>query len=555
MEKVSALKTQEATIEALNRQLVEKVSALKEQETTIHNIHRSLVENEKGFIEQAENITKLRKIQIDNENKLCGREAQISILEVKMEEFAGKLNNSEAEKKSLEAQSAEKEKKLKDIYNKLATANSNLIQQKALVDYLESENRELGAELQTAKLSKAYRLSQCLTTEQLSLRKLIKVGYLLGVIIMPDFIKPLLHPLIRYYRTRKNSKTIPSLIDGDKVKVLHVVANFMLGGSSRLIADIVGDLDHFHHEVVTSAAPDEPVYPDIPVHVYPMGFNPSGVENLLELYDADIVHIHYWGDCDEPWYNAVYQLVKGRGCRVIENINTPVAPYIDEDIARYIYVSDYVKNTFGAKDGKSQTIYPGSDFELFSNDTIEDVSDDCIGMVYRLENDKLNLDSIKPFIEVVKRRPETKVIIVGGGSNQQAYESICKDEGVFDSFNFTGYVEYETLPYWYGKMSIFVAPVWKESFGQVSPFAMSMGIPVVGYDIGALSEINGRPDLLAEYGDSDALAEIVIDLLNDREQRLEIGNYNQKRAKDNFSLGAMTSGYKEIYDDLSGVNR
>jgi len=329
----------------------------------------------------------------------------------------------------------------------------------------------------------------------------------------------------------------------------------MLGGSSRLVADIVHNLDDYHHEVITSAAPVEPVYPEIPVHIYPQGLNVVKLNSFLDDYAADIVHIHYWGDVDEPWYDEIYQLIKDRNCKIIENINTPVEPYIDDSIDRYIYVSDYVKTVFGRQDGKAETIYPGSDFELFNNGQIEDIVDDCIGMVYRLENDKLNIDAINPFIEVVKKRPHTKVIIVGGGSNLEVYKRRCKDQGVLDNFTFTDYVAYETLPAWYKKFSLFVAPVWKESFGQVSPFAMSIGIPVVGYNIGALSEIIGKPELLAEYGNSEQLSDIIINLLNDRERRLDIGHYNQKRAKDMFSVQAMISAYKSIYNELKSEEK
>jgi glycosyltransferase involved in cell wall biosynthesis len=336
-----------------------------------------------------------------------------------------------------------------------------------------------------------------------------------------------------------------------KRRVLHVIANFFLGGSSRLVADIVyASSDHYQHQVVTSAAPTPAVYPDIPVHVYPMGFNPHDLTLVIEDYDPDLVHIHYWGDCDEPWYAAVYALIKDRRCRVIENINTPVAPYVGDAIDRYVYVSDYVKHNFPAETSKSLTIYPGSDFDLFKRKNLAEVPDDCIGMVYRLENDKLNLDSIQPFIETVKKRPQTKVIIVGGGSNLKAYQKACDDAGVLSSFTFTGYVDYETLPDWYRQFSIFVAPVWKESFGQVSPFAMSMGIPVVGYDIGAISEIIGTHDLLANAGDAQQLSDIITNLLDNRKQRLEIGEYNRQRAIELFSVQAMTHAYCDMYGQL-----
>jgi glycosyltransferase involved in cell wall biosynthesis len=97
-------------------------------------------------------------------------------------------------------------------------------------------------------------------------------------------------------------------------------------------------------------------------------------------------------------------------------------------------------------------------------------------------------------------------------------------------------------------MSISVAPVWKESFGQVSPFAMSMKIPVAGYHIGALPEILGSEDLLAE--DPDDLADIIVNLLEDRDRRIEIGQKNYLRVHERFSVEAMVAAYDKLYDQL-----
>ncbi|MBE0575133.1 MAG: methyltransferase domain-containing protein [Desulfuromonadales bacterium] len=336
-------------------------------------------------------------------------------------------------------------------------------------------------------------------------------------------------------------------------KVIHALANFMTGGSSRLVVDLFERLGHcYEQEVVTSYNPDPPSFTGLPIHEFPNRTNPDDILNYFEKVQPDLIHVHYWGDCDKPWYEQVFDATKKYGCKVIENINTPVEPFFADHIDRYTYVSDYVFHQFGKSDKKSLTIYPGSNFDIFKRDSINEVPNDCIGMVYRLEPDKLEEHAIDVFIKVVQSRPETKVLIVGGGTFLESYKKTVCNAGVLDSFNFTGYISYKDLPALYNQMSLFVAPVWKESFGQVSPFAMSTGIPVVGYDIGALSEIIGDKSLLAPPGDSCRLAEIIIDLLNNRERRIEIGRQNRERAHEKFSVEAMIEGYKSLYVELLG---
>jgi glycosyltransferase involved in cell wall biosynthesis len=121
-------------------------------------------------------------------------------------------------------------------------------------------------------------------------------------------------------------------------------------------------------------------------------------------------------------------------------------------------------------------------------------------------------------------------------------------QGVDERFVFTGYIAYEQLPEYYKKFSIFVAPVWSESFGQVSPFAMSMKIPVVGYNIGALPEILGSADCLRK--DPTKLAELIIGLLDDRQKRIEIGAANYNRVCDFFSIENMIRKYDLLYSRL-----
>jgi glycosyltransferase involved in cell wall biosynthesis len=289
--------------------------------------------------------------------------------------------------------------------------------------------------------------------------------------------------------------------------------------------------------------------------------NPSSILDELNRFTPDIVHVHYlghqrdeWGRQDWKWYDNAFKALEAYNCPVIENINIPTEPYISKRVTHYVYVSSYVEKEFGRPGHWNEVIYPGTDFTRFTRQNLADIPDNCIGMVYRLERDKINEESIRVFTEVVKRRKETRVLIVGGGTLLDHFRKAVEDAGLTENFIFTGYVSYDDLPQYYKMMSIFIAPVHKESFGQVSPMAMNMGIPVAGYHTGALPEIIADESLLAPPGDYKKLAEIVIDLLDDRERRLKTGAANHSRAVENFSVEAMIRSYQEIYTSLTMSN-
>lgn len=346
----------------------------------------------------------------------------------------------------------------------------------------------------------------------------------------------------------------PPPAQGYRPKVVHVIANFMTGGSSRLVVDLIENLgDCYDQSVVTSCIPSPPAYTGLHIDLYRSPADDRPFVDHFSRVKPDFIHVHYWGDCDEKWYAKAVTAAEELGIPVVENINTPIAPFQSPSVRRYVYVSDYVRHVFGRGLDDEITIYPGSDFSHFTRDEPLEGAEDCIGMVYRLERDKLSEQAIAPFIHAVRKRPQTRVLIVGGGSLLEPFRNAVEVEGLTGNFEFTGYVPYEELPDLYRRMAVFVAPVWKESFGQVSPFAMNMYIPVCGYDVGAIGEIIADPSLLAPAGDAERLADIVTRLLNSPEERSAAAANQHARAQSNFSLQAMIHSYRSLYKNMANV--
>jgi glycosyltransferase involved in cell wall biosynthesis len=360
------------------------------------------------------------------------------------------------------------------------------------------------------------------------------------------------------YRVRQHQPTPPA----SRPRILHVIENFFTGGSAQLVVDIVERLGHlYEHDVLVRSLPQTPGYVGLRLHQVDEFHSPREVIELLERLRPDFLHVHYLADIHKAfekawsvhewrWYHQIFLAAERTGSRIIQNVNIPTGPYISDRVEHYVYVSDYVKARHGRLDARNCTIYPGSDLDFFARGESSEVADDCIGMVYRLQADKLGLESIQVFIEVVRRRPQTRVVIVGGGDFLGRYQAQVEAAGFTDAFTFTRYVGYADLPKCLERMSVFVAPVHSESFGQVSPFAMGMGLPVAGYRVGALAEILGTDELLAPPGDVGALAGIIVGLLDDRERRLSVGAHNRERARRLFSVEAMVEGYHRLYEEV-----
>ena len=571
--KEAALAAQAAEVPRLREVLAANEATLAAQAAEIHRVSDALVAKEESLAALAAEVPRLREVLAANEATLAAQAAEIHRVNDALVAKEAALAERAAEIHRINDVLASREAALGATIQHLATRLQE--QEKATFDLgnrnlaLEGALTEAQREFAKWQRTSWYKLAQALSREGFSADKAARVSYHLLQGITPEILKRPARPVVARLkqglqrRADTASHPAPQVVVGlqpavptQRVRVLHVIANFMLGGSSRLVVDLIEGLgDAYEHKVVTSFLPSPPAYAGVDVTEFRSPQSPEDVLPFLREYAPSIVHVHYWGDCDFWWYDILFRAAQTLGCRIIENVNTPVEPYRADFVDRYVHVSKYVQSTFGSGSARDMVIYPGSDFSLFSRRESGEVPANCIGMVYRLENDKLNERSIDPFIKVVQRRPQTRAIIVGGGTFLEPYRRAAEEAGVAASFSFTGYVDYAKLPEVIEQMTVFVAPVWKESFGQVGPFAMNMGIPVAGYNVGGVAEIVDDPTLLAAPGDSDELASVLIGLLDDPQRCRKIGARNRQRARELFSRESMVDAYRTVYRELIGAPR
>jgi glycosyltransferase involved in cell wall biosynthesis len=340
------------------------------------------------------------------------------------------------------------------------------------------------------------------------------------------------------------------LVLARRPRVLHAIANVWVGGSTQLIVDLHDHLGHrFEMKIVTSALPAHGSHKGMSIDVVPKPNSRHFLRNIFSRFRPHIVHVHYWGDVDESWYNTFFEIAAEFGCPILQNINTPVAPFAGVRVDHNVFVSHSVLNQFDSSVPAS-VIRPGIDLDRFAPPAVIDPhAFDAIGMIYRLESDKLDKDAIELFLAIAERRPKTRIVIIGDGSLFGHFRSRVEQEGRLSQFEFTGYVPYEDLPAQFARFKTFIAPVRQESFGQVIPFAMCAGLAVAGYKIGAVPEILGDTQTLGET--LDETVEIVTALLDDRKRIAALGEHNRALALERFSVENMAVRYFQLYRDLA----
>lgn len=198
----------------------------------------------------------------------------------------------------------------------------------------------------------------------------------------------------------------------------------------------------------------------------------------------------------------------------------------------------------------------GIDLQHFTGD-VTPIPEYCDGklnilFVGRMEKRKGFKYLLGAYERVKREFPECRLIVVGPqGRSWQKYRDLAVKRNLKDVV-FAGYVSYEDLPRYYKTADIFCSPATdKESFGIVLLEAMAVGTPTVASDIVGYAAVvhHGVNGLLVKPRDEQALANALLQLLQDKSLRESMGNMAEFKAKD-YNWETVAQQVMSYYQDL-----
>jgi glycosyltransferase involved in cell wall biosynthesis len=165
---------------------------------------------------------------------------------------------------------------------------------------------------------------------------------------------------------------------------------------------------------------------------------------------------------------------------------------------------------------------------------------------------------IKAMPLILLEMPNAKLIIGGSGPDEKKLKNLVRSLKIEASVIFMGYIRNSDLPKYLRAADIFVLPSIKtkegdtEGLGVVLLEAIACGVPVIGSNIGGITDIiqDGKNGLLAEPGNLKDIAGKVIKLLSDENLRQKFSEDGIKIVRERFSWNVVTSKFAKIYEDL-----
>jgi PEP-CTERM/exosortase A-associated glycosyltransferase len=179
-----------------------------------------------------------------------------------------------------------------------------------------------------------------------------------------------------------------------------------------------------------------------------------------------------------------------------------------------------------------------------------------IGSFYAYEGLDVLLQSLPTMLP---KNPDIRILLVGGGPQEQALKAQAARLGIADKVVFTGRVPHDQVQRYYNLVDILVYPRLPMRLTDlVTPLkpleAMAQGRLLAASDVGGHRELieDGKTGVLFKAGDPAALAAKVLELLNAPEQWAALRQAARSFVESERNWPRSVSRYKAVYGRIHG---
>ena len=224
-------------------------------------------------------------------------------------------------------------------------------------------------------------------------------------------------------------------------------------------------------------------------------------------------------------------------------------------------VRDHLEWDLGVKPGRIELIYSGVDTANFSKEySPKEMADikrsigleggPVIGNIGRLSPVKGQRFLIEAMRQVISKAPDAQALIIGDGPEEARLRDLANGQGLGGSIHFVK-SDINTADY-LSIMDVFVFPSVKEGLGIALLEALAAGRACVASDIGGIGDIieNNVNGVLAAVGDSRAISEAIILLLDNMELSKKMGERGREVVRKKFALDLMAGNVMKLYEKV-----
>jgi len=324
---------------------------------------------------------------------------------------------------------------------------------------------------------------------------------------------------------------------------------------------------HIHfHEVEVSRYPlfDYPPY-DLALA--------TRMAEVAELYDLDLLHVHYAIPHSVSALLARQMLASGPSHRRLPFVTTlhgtditlvgmdrsylPITRYSIEESDGVTAISTYLRDiTLKEFEIKNhiEVVYNFVNCDLYVRDKDapqrrKEYAPGGEKILVHLSNFRpvKRLTDVVEIFDRVRKKIPSKLLLVGDGPDRSKAEWLAVQKGIHDHVIFLG--KQDRVQEKLAISDVMLLPSELESFGLAALEAMACKVVPITTRVGGLPEVieHGRNGFMAEVGDVDTMAQYAIELLSDEKKLETMAVQARAWAQAKFCASRIIPQYEEFY--------
>lgn len=212
-------------------------------------------------------------------------------------------------------------------------------------------------------------------------------------------------------------------------------------------------------------------------------------------------------------------------------------------------------HAYGIEASRIKVIYGGADDSFLRSDIAVKAADHFSLMFCGHMSGTHHVKGVDVLLEampIILGAHQATLHIIGTGDRINQYEAMCEGLGIEEHVRFLGFIEHSKLPPYFSSADLFVLPSRREGFGLVLAEAMACGVPVVSTRVGGIPEVveDGVTGLLVPPNDPAAIAEAIIELLDDPERMRDMGVRGRERVSEHFTWDKVAQRVVGFYQEI-----
>jgi glycosyltransferase involved in cell wall biosynthesis len=178
-----------------------------------------------------------------------------------------------------------------------------------------------------------------------------------------------------------------------------------------------------------------------------------------------------------------------------------------------------------------------------------------VGTVAILRKKKGHAELLAAVPSILEKHPEARFVFAGDGAQTENLKTKIADMGLQDKVFMLG-LRRDVINV-LQSLDVFALPTHQEALGTAFIEASAMGLPCIGTNVDGVPEVvaDGVTGLLVPPISSESIAKAILQLLDNPEQRRQMGQAASERVRKVFSRQAMAQGMVKVYERLLATHQ